>query len=335
VTTLLEKLVRGDNLFEEEAGELLETLTDARTDPALIGALLAALRAKGPVPEEVRGMASAMVRLAKRTTLPGGRPTVDLVGTGGDGSGSLDLTTGSALLAAACGLQVAKHGHRSASGQTGEADVLEVLGYSAPETPEAAVRAIGEHGFVFLYAPYFHPALRIVAPIRKALGIRTVFNILGPLTNPASPGYYVIGASSPATARLIAEALSGMPVDRAFVVHGEPGWDKATPCGPFLLYDVRGGEALEEQRDPRDYGMQRCDPQDLAGGNPQYNASALLDAFAGGTSIHSDALALGAGLALEVTGEVPNLDDGIERARSALEDGSAADLVRRLSRQGA
>lgn len=333
--SMLETLVRGENLFEEQAGELLMTLTDPRTDVALSGALLAALRAKGPVAAEVRGLATTMRKLATPVELPEGSPIVDIVGTGGDGSGSLNQSTGAALLTSACGVRVAKHGNRSVSSHSGAADVLEKLGYLAPTTPEGVVDSLVQTGFAFLFAPHFHPAMKVVAPVRKAMGIRTVFNILGPLTNPASPGFYVIGAYSPAMAKLMAEALSGMPVDRAFVVHGEPGWDEATPCGPFLQYDVTPGSVVELHRDPRDFGVRRCSPGDLAGGNPQYNAAAIEDAFAGESGPHSDALALTAGLALEVTGAAASLDDGIEAARAALADGSAADLLVGLRRWGA
>ena len=329
MTSLLEKLVRSENLYEEQGEDLLRLLTDPRTDPILSGALLAALRTKGPVAEEVRGLANGMRKLATRVEL-GGDPSVDIVGTGGDGSGSLNLSTGSALLAAACGLRVAKHGNRAVSSHSGAADVLEALGYEAPQTPAGVLSSISDLSFAFLFAPYFHPAMKVVAPIRKTLGIRTVFNILGPLTNPASPSHYVIGAFSPAMAKLMAEALSGMDITRAFVVHGEPGWDEATPCGPFLLYDVGPGSVVEEHRDPRDYGVERCEPNALAGGNAQYNAAALRDAFEGASGPHADALALGAGLALEVTGNARTLDDGLDRARAALEEGSAAELVRRL-----
>lgn len=332
--SLLEKLVDGENLSEEGADELLHTLTDPQTERALSGALLAALRTKGPVPGDVRGLALGMRRMAKHVALSNDLPTVDVVGTGGDGSGSLNLSTGSALLAAACGLRVAKHGNRGVSSRSGAADVLEAVGYVAPQTPEAAAESVREHGFAFLFAPHFHPAMKVLAPVRKALGIRTVFNILGPLTNPASPSHYVIGAYSASTARLIAETLSGMVLQRAFVIHGEPGWDEPTPCGPFLLYDVRSGFVVEESRDPRDYGVDRCDPKDLAGGSPQHNAAALMDAFDGGSGGHPDALALGAGLALEVTGAAATLGDGVERAREALRDRSALDLVHRLASTG-
>lgn len=330
MVSLLETLVRGQDLFEERAVDLFHTLTDPRTDPALSGALLAALRAKGAAPSEVRGLATAMREAATPVVLPEG-PSVDLVGTGGDGSGSLNLSTGSALLTAACGLPVVKHGNRSVSSQSGSADVLERLGYTIPDGADAALESLRRVGFTFLFAPHFHPAMRTIAPVRAALGIRTVFNILGPLTNPAAPPFAVIGAFSPQMARLMADALSGLGIERAFVVHGEPGWDEATPCGPFLRYDVRPGSVEEAHPDPRDHGVPRCDPAELAGGDPAYNAAALRDAFAGEGGPHADALALGAGLALEVSGEEPDLDRGVTRARAALEDGTADRFLRSLA----
>lgn len=269
----------------------------------------------------------AMRRLAKSVTLHVDGPLVDLVGTGGDGSGSFNLSTGSALLTAACGLPVAKHGNRSISSQSGAADVLEALGYVTPEDPGQVRESLAEHGFAFLFAPHFHPAMRSVGPVRKAMSIRTVFNILGPLANPASPPFYVIGAFSSEVARLMAEALSGMSIERAFVVHGEPGWDEATPCGPFLLFDVTPGRVREERRDPQDVGIEVCDPGDLAGGNAEYNASAIRDVFAGDEGAHRDALCLGSGLALEVCGVVADLRAGVERARDALDSGAATALL--------
>jgi len=331
MTSLLETLVRGEDLYEERARELFDLLADPRTEPALSGALLAALRAKGPTPDEVRGFAAGMRHLATAVPLPAGGPVVDVVGTGGDGSGSLNLSTGVALLTAALGVRVAKHGNRSISSRSGAADVLEALRYSIPKSSEQAVASLERTGFTFLFAPTFHPAMSVVAPVRAALGIRTIFNILGPLTNPAGPGHYVIGAFSPQMARVMAVALSGMAIERAFVVHGEPGWDEATPCGPFLMYDVRPGAVSESHPDPQDYGIARCSPEDLAGGEPGYNARAIEEAFAGQAGAHADALALGAGLALWVTGSAAGLEEGIAGAREALADGRAQRFLRGLA----
>jgi len=323
---ILERLLSGEHLPEAEAGELLELLTREDLEPAVAGSLLAALRAKGETPEEVRGFARAMRGLARHPDLPGRESLIDIVGTGGDASGSLNLSTGTALLAAACGLPVAKHGNRSVSSKSGSADVLEALGMRLPLDEARCAACLESTSFTFLFAPYFHPAMKAVGPVRRAMGVRTVFNILGPLTNPAAPPYLLLGAYSAATAALMADALAGLDgLERAFVVHGEPGWDEATPVGPFLLFDVRDGRVGRETRDPADLGIGRCTPEDLAGGDATYNAGRIRDVFEGRESgPHADALALGAALALELTGRVPDAGQGLDQARQALADGRAA-----------
>jgi anthranilate phosphoribosyltransferase len=181
----LEALLERRHLTEAEAGELLVALTDPELSPAMAGALLAALRSKGITADEVRGFANAMRRLARKPDISAGSPTVDVVGTGGDASGSLNLSTGTALLAAACGLRVVKHGNRAMSSRCGSADLLAALGLPVPLEEQAAVRCLDQTGFTFLFAPHYHPALKSLAPVRTALGVRTVFNMLGPLANPA------------------------------------------------------------------------------------------------------------------------------------------------------
>jgi anthranilate phosphoribosyltransferase len=334
VKDILERLLDGGHLTEDEAAALLTALAEDRLPGAVAGAFLAGLRLKRETADEIRGFARAMRALARRPDLPEGARAVDIVGTGGDGSGSLNLSTGSALLAAASGLPVVKHGNRSVSSRCGSADVLEALGLPLPLDEAAAGECLGQTGFTFLFAPHYHPAMKALVPVRKALGVRTVFNILGPLTNPAEPPFMVVGAFSPQVAALMAEALSGLPVERAFVVHGAPGWDEATPCGPFTLFDVRPGSVAEEVRDPADYGIERCEPGDLAGGDAAENAAALRDALTGARGPHRDALLLGAGLALEVAGEAATLADGIRSAGSAIDSGSAAKLLDGLARIG-
>lgn len=328
----LNRLLAGENLTEAEAADLMRLLTDEELSPAMSAALLIALRVKGETADEVRGFATAMRELARTTELPAGATgAADVAGTGGDGSGSVNISTGTGLLAAACGVPVVKHGNRSVSSKSGSSDVLEALGVPMPNGPEAATQCLAECGFTFLFAPYFHPAMKAVAPIRGAMGVRTVFNILGPLTNPARPPYSMYGAFDLPTARLLADALAGMDIERAFVIHGEPGWDEATPCGPFALFDVRGGIVTEERRDPADYGLARCRPEDLAGGDADYNARELEAVLAGADKgAHRDALVLGVGLLMELTGREPNPLAGIERAVAALEDGSAVATLERL-----
>jgi len=326
---LLERLLAHEHLSQDAAADLLRVLAAGELEPALAGALLAALRAKGEAADEIRGFALAMRELARRPALPPGRPYVDIVGTGGDGSGSLNLSTGSALLAAVCGLPVVKHGNRSITSQSGSADVLAALGLPVPLDETEAAGCLETLGFTFLFAPHYHPAMKHIAPIRLALGVRTVFNVLGPLVNPAEPPYHVIGAASEALARLMAETLAAMPIERAFVIHGAAGWDEATPIGPFLCLDVSPGRVVAATRDPAAFGMARCTPEDLRGGTPASNAARLRAALAGGdTAAHRDALVIGAALALEVTGKAADFATAIAEARAALGPAGRAFLER-------
>jgi anthranilate phosphoribosyltransferase len=332
---LLERLLSGRGLGESEAAALLEEMAAGRLEAALAGALLAALRAKGESAEEIRGFANAMRRLARRPQIAAGGAYVDLVGTGGDASGSLNLSTGSALLAAACGAAVVKHGNRSVSSRSGSADVLAALGMPIPLDEAQAGTYLQEVGFTFLFAPHYHPAMKHIAPVRAALGVRTVFNILGPLANPAAPPFHVIGAFSEAMARLMAETLSGMDIERAFVVHGAEGWDEATPVGPFVCFDVRPGSVHKTVRDPAVYGFARCSSAALRGGDAAANARRLEAALSGGDQpAHRDALALGAALALEVTGQVADPAAAVECARAAIDSGAARRTLEKLAELG-
>lgn len=332
---LLEKLLDGTDLDRQEAGALLGVLTDSECLPAMAGALLAALRAKGETPDEILGLAESMRGLARRPALDGAAGLTDVVGTGGDGSGSLNISTGTALLAAACGVPVVKHGNRSISSRSGSADALESLGLVLPLDEEAAAICLARTGFTFLFAPYYHPAMKHLAPVRAALGVRTVFNILGPLTNPASPAFNLIGAYSPEMAALMAEALSGAGIERAFVVHGEPGWDEATPVGPFLLFDVRPGSVERTVRDPAEWGLSRCSPEDLQGGDAEHNASRLRAVLCGEEQgPHRDALLLGAALVLQMTGRAETPVEAIAMGASALDEGRGAALLESLATTG-
>jgi anthranilate phosphoribosyltransferase len=332
---ILERLLQRRDLSESEAGQLLVALTDAAVAPAMSGALLAALRSKGVTPDEVRGFAGAMRSLARRPRLPPGPPAIDIVGTGGDASGSFNLSSAAALLVAAMGVRVVKHGNRSVSSRSGSADLLEALGLPLPLDERAAGDCVAATGFTFLFAPHYHPAMKEVAPVRRALGVRTVFNLLGPLTNPAEPPFSLIGAYSADAAKLMAETLAGMPIQRVFVIHGEPGWDEATPVGPFELYDVQPGRVTREVRDARALGMQRCDAADLAGGDAVHNAVGLRAVFEGrDRGPHCDAIVLNAALALEVAGTVPSAAAGVEAAREAIRCGAGARLLERLAAFG-
>ncbi|MEM6638448.1 MAG: anthranilate phosphoribosyltransferase [Pseudomonadota bacterium] len=330
----LEHVLAGQNLSESQASDVLRALTDEEVSPVLSAAVLTALRAKGETAEEIRGFANAMRALARRPSLVTEQKAIDIVGTGGDGSGSLNLSTGSALLTAACGVPVVKHGNRSVSSRSGSADVLENLGLPMPMDEAATARALQQVGFTFLFAPFYHPAMKAVAPVRQGMGIRTVFNVLGPLTNPAEPPFAVIGAFSRPVARLMAEALSGMRIERAFVIHGEPGWDEATPVGAYDVFDVRPGQVISERRDPRDDGFARCTPEALAGGDANDNADALRDVLRGRVeNAHFDALVLGASLALEVCGAATTRRAAVSMARDAIHDQRATQVLDTLAAQ--
>ena len=325
---LLERLLDGGDLLESEAATLLRALTEDTMPHPMAGAFLAALRLKGETAAEVRGFASAMRELSLRPDLEGAAEgAVDVVGTGGDGSGSVNLSTGAALLTAACGQPVVKHGNGSVSSRCGSADVLREIGLEVPLDERAAGRCLAATGFTFLFAPHYHPAMRALAPVRRSLGVRTVFNLLGPLTNPAAPPFLVAGAYSEPAARLMAETLSGMAVERAFVIHGAPGWDEATPVGPFVLFDVRTDRVERHVRNPAAYGIPSCSPEDLLGGDAPENARRLRHALSGGRGADRNAIVLGAALALEVTGREPDLVHGLAAAERAIESGSAAALM--------
>jgi anthranilate phosphoribosyltransferase len=325
---LLQQLSERRDLSQAQAEELLGHLTSAELAPAMAGALLAALSTKGVVADEVRGFALTMRRLAHRPDLPPELRAIDVVGTGGDASGSFNISTGTALLTAACGLPVVKHGNRSVSSRSGSADVLEALGVTIPLDGAAAATTLAATGFTYLFAPHYHPATARVAPIRAALGVRTVFNILGPLVNPAQPPLHLIGAYSLEVARLMADTLAGLPIERAFVVHGAGGWDEPTPIGPFTVFDVRPRQVTVAVRSPADYGLRECPPAALAGGDALYNARAL-EAVLSGTDrgAHRDCLLLGTALALEVAGLEKEPRAGLARAAAAIDGGAAGRLL--------
>lgn len=330
-SALLERLIAGADLTQDEAAALMRALGSGEVAPAMAGAVLTALRIKGEAAAEIRGFALAMRELAVAPALPPNQDCVDIVGTGGDGSGSLNLSTGSALLAAAAGLCVVKHGNRSISSRSGSADALAALGLPMPLDAAAAARCLEQTGFTFLFAPHYHPAMKHIAPVRKALGVRTVFNVLGPLVNPAEPPFHVIGAASETLAALMAETLAAMPIRRAFVIYGAAGWDEATPIGPFVCFDVTPGQVERSVRDPAAAGIAVCSEADLAGGEPADNAARLRAALEGDdTAAHRDALVIGAALALEVTGRAADFTAAIAAARSAITDGSARKLLERI-----
>jgi anthranilate phosphoribosyltransferase len=328
---MLEHLLQGGHLGEAGAAHLLGELTAGELAPAMAGALLAAMRAKGVTAAEVRGFAGAMRALARQPALPPSPDAIDIVGTGGDSSGSLNLSTGAALLTAAAGLGVIKHGNRSITSRSGSADLVEEFGLTLPLDERRAAECFAATGFTFLFAPYYHPAMKALAPIRAALGVRTVFNLLGPLTNPAAPRFQLIGAYDESAAELIANTLVGMGGERAWVVHGAAGWDEATPIGPFVAFDVAAGRVRRELIDPRELGLPRCSAADLKGADAAANWAALRAVLEGrDRGAHRAALVLQSGLALFIAGRAGSPAAGIALAGETIDSGRAQAWLERL-----
>jgi anthranilate phosphoribosyltransferase len=331
----LEQLLEKRHLTEEQASELLVALTDPSLPPAMSGALLASLRGKGVTADEVRGFAKSMRKLARRPLLPPGGPLVDMVGTGGDGSGSFNLSTGAALLVAAMGIRVAKHGTSSVSSRSGSADVMRELGLTLPLDEKAAGECLEATGFTFFFAPHYHPAMKAVMPVRQALGVRTVFNILGPLSNPAEPQYHLIGAYHIDIAALMAETLSGMPIERAYVVHGASGWDEATPVGPFTLFDVLPGKVTRTTRSAEEFALPHCTAEELKGGDAAYNAEHLRAVLEGRErGAHRNTLILQAALVLELLGKAASPPAAAQMAQDAIESGAGRRMLEKLAQFG-
>jgi anthranilate phosphoribosyltransferase len=319
----LARLLDGHDLSRDEARGTIGVIMAGEASDAQIAGFLVALRAKGETADEIAGCAEAMREHVLRVS-PTRTDLVDVVGTGGDGANTYNISTAAALVTAAAGAAVAKHGNRAASSQTGAADVLEALGFQLEQAPERIERSIDELGFGFLFAQAHHPAMRHAAPVRRELATRTVFNVLGPLTNPAGARALVLGVYSPELARTLADALVQLETTRAFVVHGAGGIDELSPCGPNLVCEVVDGTIREYELDPLELGIGRCDPAELRGGDPQANASALRAVLGGADGGHRSAVILNAAGGIAAAGHAADLREGIERAREAIDSGAAA-----------
>jgi len=317
------RLLDGHDLAREQAREAMNTIMRGDATQAQIAGFLIALRAKGETADEIAGCAEAMREHVLRVR-PQRQDLVDIVGTGGDGANTYNISTAAALVAAGAGAGIAKHGNRAASSATGAADVLEALGFRLELEPERIERSIDELGFGFLFAQAHHPAMRYAAPVRRELATRTVFNVLGPLTNPAGARALMLGVYSPELTRTLAEALVQLGATRAYVVHGAGGIDELSPCGANLVCEVENGTVREYELDPLDLGVERCNPSELAGGDPATNARALRDVLAGAGGGHRSAVILNAAGGIAAAGHASNLRDGIGLAREAIDSGAAA-----------
>jgi anthranilate phosphoribosyltransferase len=329
IQEVVSRLLDGHDLTREESRTTMAEIMAGEATQAQIAGFLVALRAKGETADEIAGCADAMREHVLHVN-PQRTDLVDVVGTGGDGANTYNISTAAALVAAAAGAAVAKHGNRAASSQTGSADVLEALGFQLELPPERIERSIDELGFGFLFAQAHHPAMRHAAPVRRELATRTVFNVLGPLTNPAGARALVLGVYSPELARTLAQALVQLEATRAYVVHGAGGIDELSPCGPNLVCEVENGAVREYELDPLELGVERCEPEELRGGDPATNAAALRAVLAGVDGGHRSAVILNAAGGIAAAGHAENLREGIARARETIDSGSALERLDKL-----
>ncbi|EMA47088.1 anthranilate phosphoribosyltransferase [Halobiforma nitratireducens] len=324
----VERVTEGEDLSQADARAASSAVFEEATE-AQIGALLAALRAKGETEAEIAGFAEGM-REAARTISPDREPLVDTCGTGGDDYDTINVSTTSAVVAAGAGVPVAKHGNYSVSSSSGSADVLEVAGVDVEAEPPAVEAAIEADGIGFMLAPVFHPAMKAVIGPRKELGMRTVFNVLGPLTNPAGADAQVVGVYDPDLVPVLADALARMDVQRALVVHGA-GTDEIAIHGETVAAEVTGNEVDEYTLEPADLGLEDHDIADIAGGTPEENAADLRGIVAGDvTGAKRDVILANAGAAIYVAGEADTLETGADIARAAIEEGDAAAKLEQL-----
>ena len=328
-SALLKRLMAREDLTRDEMESLVGRIVDGVVTEAEIGALLVALAMKGETIDELAGAAGALRARVRR--VPHSRPDcLDTCGTGGDGRGGFNVSTAAAFVAAAGGVPVAKHGNRAISSRSGSADVLAALGLEIEVEPERSARQLDAIGIAFLFAPLHHPAMRVVAPARKVLGVRTLFNLIGPLTNPAGARTQLLGVFARDKVEPVARVLAALGTERALVVHGEDGLDEITTTGATFVAEVIGGEVTTRTIRPEDLGLSTASPEDLRGGTPDENAERMHRLFEGEPSPLAELVAANAGAALHLAGKAPNLRAGVEAAREILGSGKAKTKLEEL-----
>ena len=329
IQSAIQTLLDGRDLGRSEAREVMGEIMAGEATPGQIGGFLVALRAKGETADEIAGCADAM-RAHVLEVHPQRADVVDVVGTGGDGAHTFNISTTAAIVAAAAGAAVAKHGNRAVSSISGSADVLEALGFALEQPPERIAESIDTLGFGFMFAPSHHPAMRHAAPVRRELGTRTIFNVLGPLTNPAGARAGVFGVYAPDVARTVADALAVLDSRRAFVVHGAHGIDELSPAGPNLVFEVADGAVHERVIDPVELGIAPCDPAELRGGSPEENARTAREVLSGASGAKRAAVALNAAGAIAAAGHAADLREGLAVAEEAIDSGRTAARLEEL-----
>lgn len=325
----IQKVVAGGSLGEEEAGSVMDLIMNGEASPAQIAALLIAMRLKGETVDEITGFARVMRRRATPVRTAH-RTVVDTCGTGGDGVNTFNISTAAALVAAGCGVPVAKHGNRSVSSRCGSADVLEALGVNINITPEEVEDCLDTIGIAFLFAPALHGAMKHAAGPRREIGVRTVFNVLGPLTNPAGANAQVLGVFSEDLVPKLAGVLARLGTNRAFVLHGAGGADEITPCGPAYVCEVVQGSVKSYYIDPAEFGVPRSGPESIRGGAPSENAGIIKGILAGEKGPGRDAVLLNSALALVAAGFAPDLAGGMELAADSIDSGRSLNKLSEL-----
>ena len=319
----LSKIVKRENLNEEQMSQMITEIFSGDITDAQIGAMMAALATKGETFEELAGAARAMRRKALRIQTSAAT-VVDTCGTGGDGAHTFNISTTTSFVVAACGVTVAKHGNRSVSSQCGSADLLEALGVKLDTAPEIVEEAVQDIGIGFLFAPLYHGAMRFAAKARKEVGLRSIFNMLGPLTNPAGANCQLLGVYAPELTEMFAHALQLLGAKRAFVVHGHDGLDEISVCAPTRISELKDGLIRTYDISPEQFFSERAKPADLLGGNPEENAQITRNILNGEKGPKRNVVLINAAAALVAAGQVEDLKQGIRMAETAIDDGDAA-----------
>jgi anthranilate phosphoribosyltransferase len=327
---LIQKLVDGVDLSPAEVEAAFEAIFQGEATPAQMGAFLVGLRMKGETPAEIAAAATVMRRRATPVRVPPGRVVLDTCGTGGDGAGTFNISTAAALVVAGAGVTVAKHGNRSVSSQSGSADLLTACGVSVDAPVEIVERCLADVRIGFLYAPALHGAMRHVGPVRREVGVRSIFNLLGPLANPARAPRQLLGVYASALVPVVAETLARLGTERALVVHGLEGLDEISPSGPTRAAWVEAGHVREVVIQPEDGGLNPVPRGAIQGGTPEDNARLLADLLDGRPGPIREAVLLNAGAALWVADAVPTLAEGVLRAAESIDSGDARTRLERL-----
>jgi anthranilate phosphoribosyltransferase len=328
----LHRIVAGQNLSEEQAHEAMMTILRGEASTPQIAAFLVGLRMKGETVAELVGFARAMRQMAQRVPVElGSEPLLDTCGTGGDGAGTFNISTVAAFVVAGAGVRVAKHGNRSISSACGSADLMDRLGIKLALDPAELARAIREVGIGFLFAPALHPAMRHAQPARLELKMRTVFNLLGPLANPAGANVQIVGAPSAAAARLMAQALAQLGLYRGFVVHGSDGLDEITTTGPTLVLEIASGAVREYTVTPDDFGLPAASAGDLRGGDAAVNERIARDILAGVRGPRRDIVLANAAAALVAAGKARHFREGVALAADSIDSGAARRKLEELA----